>query len=193
MTNGAQDRPLERHGIAGFANVATDIAPLVSNAALAVLGFLWLVVLIKAFGFEPGSAIFCCLRREHFVHAGGLRRNPILGRPRRSARRQTDVFESINIWCAVLALLALAITGVATWQQVEGLGFWQRNALQVAQAVLGAASCTCRGRAWLRYSKTGAFETRGNSVPAFQPEVGANGGIRLCLRCRHRRSVPHRA
>ena len=47
-----------------------------------------------------------------------------------------DLFESINIWCAVLALLAFATIGVATWAS-GSFGFWQRIALHAIQVVLG--------------------------------------------------------
>jgi len=45
------------------------------------------------------------------------------------------IFESINVWCAVLVLLAVAIVGVAAWKN-GGLEFWQGNAPHAVQAAL---------------------------------------------------------
>ena len=151
MTDGAQPIPLDAKGSSASRAWLTDIAPIVSNAALAVLGFLWLVVLAKACGFQPRL-------RNFVVFAASISLLPVAsaaiaywGGPddRKPANR---VFESINIWCAVLVLSALAITGIATWKS-GALGFWRGNALPVVQVVLALHLALLAALAWLRRAK----------------------------------------
>lgn len=135
MTGGPQDIPLDPRGSSDSRTWQTDIALLVSNAALAVLGFLWLVVLIKAFRLELRLGnLLVFVASISALPAGCAAIQYWVGRYVRQATK--ELFESINIWCAVLALLALAVVGVATWAS-GGIGFWQRIALHTIQAVLG--------------------------------------------------------
>ena len=106
MTGGAQDIPLDPKGSQG--SCLASIAPLVSNAALAVLGFLWLVVLTKACGFEPRF-------RNFVVFAASVSLLPAVSAAiqyRLGPDDRKSIFESINVSCAVFALLALAIAGI---------------------------------------------------------------------------------
>jgi hypothetical protein len=132
--DGTQGFPLGPAGLRDARPWLSDIAPLVSGAALYVLGFLGLIVLVNHFSFEPrlrNLLVFAasvsalpaaCAAIQHWV--GKIA-------PRAASR----LFESINVWCAVAALLVLAFVAVATWRSGE-IDFWQETALQATQAVL---------------------------------------------------------
>ncbi len=154
MTGGAQDIPLDPRGSPG--SCLAGIAPMVSSAALAVLGFLWLVVLVKACGFQPRL-------RNFLVFAASISLLPAISAAiqyrlgpgdRKSATR---IFESINVWCAVFALLALAIAGIVTWETGR-LGFWKKHCLACRASRIGAASRTSRDRRMAQTSEAGAFD-----------------------------------
>ena len=167
-----------------------DIAPLISMAALAILGFLWLVVLIGAFRFEPrlrNLVLFVASLTELPVACAAIQ-YWVGTRCSKPARR---IFESINVWCAVLVLLAVAIVGVATWKE-------RRTGVLATVCSTGGASCPDRASCASRgicaaIPKGRAFAARGSSYRTFQPEVGADGSAGLRFRRRCHRSLPHRA
>jgi hypothetical protein len=135
MTDGAQDRQLDS-AKAQASPTGLDLTVLiVPGAALYVLGFLGLIVLVNHFGFEPrlrnllvfASSVSVLPAACAVIQYGGNRIAPgAVGR----------LLQSINVWCAVAALLALTFIGVATWRS-GGIDFWQVNALRATQAVLG--------------------------------------------------------
>jgi hypothetical protein len=135
MTDGAQDRPLDSTTSRTSPAWLNLVAPIVSGAALYVLSFLGLIVVVNHFGFEPRL-------RNLLVFAVSVSALPAACAAiqqvadRLAPRAASRLFESINVWCAVAALLVLAFVAVATWRS-GGIDFWQHNALQAARAVLG--------------------------------------------------------
>jgi len=145
ITDGAQGAPLRPTGSSDSRAWLADIAPLVSNAALAVLGFLWLVMLIRAFRFEPRlSNLLVFVASVSVLPVSCAAIQYWIGRYDRQSTRELLV--SINIWCAVLALLVLAAVGVATWAS-GGIGFLAEDCFTCDAGCLGSASCARRGRA----------------------------------------------
>jgi hypothetical protein len=149
MTGGAQDIPQDPGRSPGSGLVG--IAPIVSNAALGVLGFLWLVVLVKACGFQPRI-------RNFFVFAASISLLPVVSAAIQyrlgpgGRKPATRIFESINVWCAAFALLALAGAGIITWETGR-LGFWTKHALHVTLAALLLHVALLATVAWLRRAK----------------------------------------
>ena len=135
MTDGAQDRRLDSAKAQTSSTALNIIALIVSGAALYVIGFLGLIVLVNHFDFEPrlrnllvfASSVSVLPAACAVIQYGGSRIAP------RAAGR---LFESINVWCAVAALLVLSFVGVATWRSGR-IDFWQMNALSAVQAIVG--------------------------------------------------------
>ena len=135
MTDGARERPFNSATSRTSPAWLNVVAPMVSGAALYVLGFLGLIVSIDHFSFEPRL-------RNLLIFAISVSALPAAcatiqyGADKIAPRAASRLLESINVWCAVAALLALAFVAVATWQN-GAIDFWQEHALQAARTVLG--------------------------------------------------------
>ena len=166
MTDGAKAIPLDLGESSNPRAWLADIAPLVSMAALAILGFLWLVVLVGAFRFEPrlrNLVLFVASLAELPAACAAIQYwvRPNCSKP------ASRIFESINIWCAVLVLLAVTIIGVATWQS-GGLEFWQRYAPHAVQAALIVHLALLVAFA-LRYRKVAPLQRVEAAIAGFSP------------------------
>jgi hypothetical protein len=134
MTDTAQDRRLDSPKAQASLTDPNVIFLIVSGAALYVIGFLGLVVLVNHFGFEPRL-------RNLLVFASSVSVLPAAcaaiqyGGSRIASKAVGRLFESINVWCAVAAQLVLTFVGVATWRS-GGIDFWQMHAIPASQAIL---------------------------------------------------------
>ncbi|MDE5461756.1 hypothetical protein [Bradyrhizobium sp. CSS354] len=108
-----------------------DVAPLLSSAALTLLGILFEIALAKQLGIEPrlrtmlvfisGISVLpiCTVTLQHWLD----RRSPEAGR----------LLEATNVWCAVAALVSLALVATTAWASKDGSEFWRKGALHVAE------------------------------------------------------------
>jgi hypothetical protein len=111
------------------------IAPLTSNAAISVLGFLWLVLLINAFRIDRRLSNLLIFFASISILPMAVA--AIQYRLRRNERdAMAVIFRSVSIWCAVLALLAFSVVGFANWEH-EGFTTWPRYAPRAMEVVLG--------------------------------------------------------
>ncbi len=69
----------------------------------------------------------------------------------------------------MLALLSLAIVGVATWKQ-GGLEFWAKNALRVTEAALGLHLAVFASALALKYARSELVKPLGATIARFSPE-----------------------
>jgi hypothetical protein len=164
MTDGAQDRQPDSATSRTSPAWLNVVAPIVSSMALYVLGFLGLIVLVNHFSFEPRL-------RNLLVFAIGVSALPAVcaaiqqGAGKFAPRAASRLFESINVCCAVAALLVLAFVGAASWRY--GIDFWQRNALQAMRAVLGFYLALLATTAWLGYAKPAYLRRAASAIPHF--------------------------
>ncbi|MCK1475427.1 hypothetical protein IVB27_11590 [Bradyrhizobium sp. 197] len=108
-----------------------DVAPLLSSAALTLLGLLFEIALAKQLGIEPRL-------RTMLVFISGISVLPIctvtlqywLDRRLATAGR---LLEAANVWCSVAALVSLALVALAAWASKGGVEFWRKAALHVAE------------------------------------------------------------
>ncbi|MGY3290393.1 hypothetical protein ACVWWP_003460 [Bradyrhizobium sp. LM3.6] len=108
-----------------------DVAPLLSSAALTLLGLLFEIALAKQLGIEPrlrtmlvfisGISVLpiCTVTLQYWLD----RRSPTAGR----------LLEAANVWCSVAALVSLALVALAVWASKGGVEFWRKAALHVAE------------------------------------------------------------
>jgi hypothetical protein len=111
------------------------IAPLTSNAAISVIGFLWIVLLINAFRIDRRlSNILIFLASISILPMTVAAIQYWLRLSQRDA--VNAIFRTATIWCSVLALLALSVIGFANWEH-QRFTTWQRNAPLAIAVVLG--------------------------------------------------------
>lgn len=111
-----------------------DVAPLLSSAALTLLGLLVTIVLADLLEIEPRL-------RTMLVFVAGILVLPVstvtlqdwLDRRWPEAGR---LFEALNVWGAVSALASLAVVAVAAWAAPDGVDFWRRARLRAVEIVV---------------------------------------------------------
>ncbi|WP_441260220.1 hypothetical protein AB7008_34165 [Bradyrhizobium sp. 521_C7_N1_3] len=126
-------RKAARHRSSGWLD---DAAPLLSSAALTLLGILVAIVLADRLEIEPRQ-------RTMLVFFAGILVLPVstvtlqywLDRRWPRAGR---LFEALNVWCAVAALVSLAVVAVAAWAANNGVDFWYKAGLQAAKIAVSA-------------------------------------------------------
>ncbi|HEX9213495.1 MAG TPA: hypothetical protein VF901_23530 [Bradyrhizobium sp.] len=146
-----------------------DVAPLLSSAALTLLGLLFEIALAKQLSIEPrlrtmlvfiaGISVLpvCTVTLQDWLD----RRSPEAGR----------LLEATNVWCAVAALVSLALVAIAAWASKGGSEFWRKGALHVAEVsaigyilLIAWLRSMCRKEGFL--DRTGAIVTRRSSRSA---------------------------
>ncbi|MFK4658857.1 hypothetical protein ABIF97_008791 [Bradyrhizobium japonicum] len=126
-------REATRHRSSGWLG---DVAPLLSSAALTLLGILVAIVLADLLAIDSRQ-------RTMLVFFAGILVLPVstvtlqywLDRRRPKAGR---LFEALNVWCAVAALVSLAVVAVAAWAASNDVDFWYKTGLQAAKTAVSA-------------------------------------------------------
>ncbi|MET4845357.1 hypothetical protein ABIF62_005852 [Bradyrhizobium japonicum] len=124
-------REAARHRSSGWLD---DVAPLLSSAALTLLGILVAIVLTDLLAIDSRQ-------RTILIFFAGIlvlpvstvtlqywldRRWPGVGRS----------FEALNVWCAVAALTSLVLVALAAWAARNGVTFWYRAGMHAARIVV---------------------------------------------------------
>ncbi|MBR0953457.1 hypothetical protein [Bradyrhizobium canariense] len=143
-----------------------DVAPLLSSAALTLLGLLFEIALAKQLGIEPRL-------RTMLIFVSGILFLPVCTvtlqdwLDRRSPRAGR-LLEAANVWCSVAALVSLALVALAAWASKGGVELWRRAALHVAEVsavgyvvLIAWLRSACRGEGFL--DRAGAVIARWSS------------------------------
>ena len=113
---------------------STTLEPVVTAAALAVLGFFWLVVLGYYLAPAPRMRNFLIFATSISILPTACAAIILLSGNDRS-RVATRLFKHINVWGAATVLLAVTLVGTLAWRPGD-IGLWQKNAIRTVQSIL---------------------------------------------------------